>query len=537
MATNGEKKENRPEVDLLLRKSKIVRDGEQALSLRAQEERGRRWAEENGYRVRKVWKENLSAWDDVERPKYDAAMAAVLNGEVPALWCYALDRLSRKGAEAVVPILGKARVIFDYERLDSMNERDRRWIIDRAENAREYSVRLSYNVRQTKKRQRNEGRWLSRAPFGLVADKTTRKLSPNRKLVEGKDYCPWDIVVRIFTSIAEGVSARALARRCNSEGIKTATGKGWRADAIRAIVIHPVYEGWLTVSPGGKSHKSPTLYYNDAGERVQVAADMSEMIPAELADRARRVLSGHQILPGKRRPGRPSKLLVGRLVCAHCGHRMNADGKSYNCQLRAAGGECPTPASAWCTAIEKYVAMRWLSRFTNASPDDPLVRILAERWQALTQPKRTAQYDDAVAAVKAAEAAIEQLANDRAAGLYSGAMGKHFPRLVREAEAKLETTQEQLNTLSGESRLDFAVLTNPLWARLKWRDANPELKRELVGLAIDRILVTRAPKQGARFDGWSRVNIKWADGSDDYSYPAQRKGALQDIWEGRPNAA
>ncbi len=257
---------------------------------------------------------------------------------------------------------------------------------------------------------------------------------------------------------------------------------------------------------------------------------MSEMIPAELADRARRVLSGHQILPGKRRPGRPSKLLVGR-------HRMNADGKSYNCQLRAAGGECPTPASAWCTAIEKYVAMRWLSRFTNASPDDPLVRILAERWQALTQPKRTAQYDDAVAAVKAAEAAIEQLANDRAAGLYSGAMGKHFPRLVREAEAKLETTQEQLNTLSGESRLDFAVLTNPLWARLKWRDANPELKRELVGLAIDRILVTRAPKQGARFDGWSRVNIKWADGSDDYSYPAQRKGALQDIWEGRPNAA
>ncbi|WP_234324603.1 recombinase family protein [Streptomyces albus] len=412
-----------------------------------------------------------------------------------AIQCYALDRFSRKGAEAVVPILGKARVIFDYERLDSMNERDRRWIIDRAENAREYSVRLSYNVRQTKRRQRNEGRWLSRAPFGLVADKVTRKLSPNRKLVKGKDYCPWDIIVRIFTSIAEGVSARALARQFNSEGIKTATGKGWRADAIRAIVIHPVYEGWLTVSPGGKSHKSPTLYYNDAGERVQVAVDMSEMIPAELADRARRVLSGHQILPGKRRPGRPSKLLVGRLVCAHCGHRMNADGKSY------------------------------------------LVYILAERWQALTQPKRTAEYDDAVTAVKAAEAAIEQLANDRAAGLYSGAMGKHFPRLVRDAEARLETAQEQLNAFSGESRLDFAILADPLWARRKWQDASHELRRELVGLAVDRILVTRAPKRGARFDGWSRVTIKWADGSDDYSYPAQRGGVLQDLWEGRPNVA
>ncbi|MGP3968682.1 recombinase family protein [Streptomyces sp. 6N223] len=104
---------DRPEVDLLVRKSKIVRDGEHALSLRAQEQRGRRWADQNGYRVRKVWKENLCAYSDVERPKYDAAMKAVLDGEVPALWCFALDRFSRKGIDAIGPILGKARVIFD----------------------------------------------------------------------------------------------------------------------------------------------------------------------------------------------------------------------------------------------------------------------------------------------------------------------------------------------------------------------------------------------------------------------------------------
>ncbi|MFJ9213729.1 recombinase family protein [Streptomyces sp. NPDC102264] len=88
--------DNRPEVDLLLRKSKVVREGERALSIRAQEERGRAWADANGYRVRKVWKENLSAWSDVKRPKCDAAMDAEPNGEVPALWVYALDRFSRK---------------------------------------------------------------------------------------------------------------------------------------------------------------------------------------------------------------------------------------------------------------------------------------------------------------------------------------------------------------------------------------------------------------------------------------------------------
>ncbi|MFG3253117.1 recombinase family protein [Streptomyces sp. NPDC048172] len=537
MGVREEEKDNRPEVDLLLRKSKIVREGERALSLRAQEERGRSWADANGYRVRKVWKENLSAWSDVERPKYDAAMAAVLNGEVPALWCYALDRFSRKGAEAVVPILGKARVIFDYEDLDSMNERDRRWIIDRAENAREYSVRLSYNVRQTKNRQRNEGRWLSRAPFGLIADKVTRKLSPNREKVAGKTYCPWDLIVRIFTSIAEGVSARGLARQFNSEGIKSATGKGWRADVIRAIVIHPAYEGWLTVSPGGKSHKAPQLYYNPAGERVQVAADMQEMIPADLAERARRVLSGHQILPRKSRPGRPSRLLVGRLVCAHCDHAMRTEGKSYNCQMRAVCGDCPSPASAWCTAIENYVMMRWLARFTNTSPTDPLLRIVAERWDSLTRPQETKEHQDAIAAVKAAEAAIEQLADDRAAGLYAGAMGKHFPRLVQDAEAKLTVAQERAEKLSDHGSVDIAWLLNPLWTQRKWQDAGPELKRDLIGLAIDRITVTRAPKRGVRFNGWDRVEITWADGAADYAYPAFREGVLKDLWEWRPSAA
>lgn len=82
----------KPPADLLVRESKVVREGEHALSLRAQEERGRRWADENGYSVRKVWKENLSAYSDIERPKYDAAMPAVLSGKFPR--CGAVDSRS-----------------------------------------------------------------------------------------------------------------------------------------------------------------------------------------------------------------------------------------------------------------------------------------------------------------------------------------------------------------------------------------------------------------------------------------------------------
>ncbi|MEU6973638.1 recombinase family protein [Kitasatospora aureofaciens] len=149
--------------------------------MQAQEASGRAWAAREGYLVLKVWIDNLFAWSDVERPELDKALAAVLEGEVPALWCAYLDRFTRKGIDDIGPILGKARVIFDYDGLDSSNERDRRWIIDRAEQAREFSNRLSYNItglrarlgvelpfKTTKASMRSRGQWTqaARRPTG-----------------------------------------------------------------------------------------------------------------------------------------------------------------------------------------------------------------------------------------------------------------------------------------------------------------------------------------------------------------------------------
>ncbi|MGW0822883.1 recombinase family protein [Streptomyces sp. NPDC002845] len=115
------------EIDLYLRKSARDREGGRALTFRAQEARGRQWADDNGFTVRKVWKDNIGAWSDTNRPDFDNALAALADGEVHALWCYAVDRWSRKGAGSVVPLLDRGRrIIADYERLDSAEPRDRR---------------------------------------------------------------------------------------------------------------------------------------------------------------------------------------------------------------------------------------------------------------------------------------------------------------------------------------------------------------------------------------------------------------------------
>ncbi|MEU5160470.1 recombinase family protein [Streptomyces sp. NPDC020875] len=510
-------------MDLLLRKSKVVREGERALSIRDQEDRGRRWAEDNGYCVRKVWRENLSAWSDIERPKYDAAMAAVLAGEVPALWVFALDRFSRKGAEAVVPILGKARVIFDYERLDSMDERDRRWIIDRAENAREQSQRLSYNVRSTKATQRKEGRWLGRAPFGLKVDPGTRKLSPNRTpyvcLVGGqREVTPWEVVVRIFTEIAGGTSSRALSRKLNAEGLCTPLGKMWRADSIRAIVIHPVYEGWLTHSPGGKSHTDRVPFLNERGEKVRVVTDavLPDMIAAELAARARRVMSGNQIpkmvaASAAARQGRTAHALSGRLRCDSCKGYMSLDGRSYVCGRHHDGPEaCPAPAMVSRAAIEAYVVKEWSERLHLADDHDPLLVAVAERWQAINQPEESQELADARAEVQAAKAALDRWHSDDRAGFYTGRSARYRIPHKNAAERRLDTAEERLTELAGPGTVDLSLLVNGR-AHKMWDSADPVMRRDLLGLAIDMVTVRKAPGPGHRFNGDARVTFAWAE--------------------------
>jgi hypothetical protein len=306
----------------------------------------------------------------------------------------------------------------------------------------------------------------------------------------------------------------------NAEGIPSATGKTWRADAIRAIVIHPVHEGWLTVSPGGKSHKSPVHYLTESGERVHCVEDdvLPLMIPAELASRARRVLSGHQIIDNSPRPGRAKALLAGRLRCASCGNSMVADGKSYNCQLRASGGACAAPASAWRESIEAYAVDRWLARLSNADLGDPLAVAVAERWTALTRPEESAELIEAMAALKAAEAALDKFHADDRAGFYSGRSARYRMPAKQEAEQRVNAAEERVSALSGGA-VDISFLLNGQ-AAAAWEGASESLRRDLFGLAVDSITVTRAPKQGVRFNGDSRCDIRWAEVAEEYETAA-----------------
>src|SRR5690606_21475104 len=142
------------------------------------------------------------------------------------------------------------RLVFDYERLDSSDPRDRKAIINRAEDAREHSELLSYRVRDTKERQREAGAWLGRPPYGSeIADRLTRKLRHATAEV-APGITAWDVVLRIFTEIAEGRPARQVAIRLNADGIPSSKGEQWGAGVIHRMLSSPVYEGWQAITTG-----------------------------------------------------------------------------------------------------------------------------------------------------------------------------------------------------------------------------------------------------------------------------------------------
>lgn len=487
------------EIDLYLRRSKIAREGTEALTFQTQEARGRRWAEQNNYTVRKVWKDNLSAWADTRRPDFEKALAALERKEVPALWCYAVDRFGRNGASIVAKLLESGiRLIFAYEHLDSAEPRDHERIITDAVSAKAASDLLSYRVRDTKQTQRNRGIWLGAAPFGLEKDADGQLRHDSH----------WSTVIRVLTDVADGFTPRAVARRLTAGEIGSPKGGPWNSSTVRRIVFNPVYESWQVVAMS-RRYTWPVAYRDEKGNRVRVFADGVKPAPAELVEKARRVHAGHQRGPLGPRSGKATHLLTGLLRCAGCSSKMPTCGRSYVCSGHAMGKPCQAPASAMRARIEPYVFGEWLAKVGSADLDagDPLMIAVADRWAALTAPKETEEARVALAAVKAADAAIEQLANDRAVGLYSGAMGKHFPRLVAEAEEMLKEAQDR----ERHSRaVDLTIFDDQDMMESAWDAADLPLRRDLLRVAIDKITVTQASRRGAPFEGDDRCTIEWA---------------------------
>ncbi|WP_225839516.1 hypothetical protein [Streptomyces sp. NK08204] len=64
---------------------------------------------------------------------------------------------------------GPGRLVFEHDNLDSVDERDKRWILNRAMDAKEYRDQLFAGTRDTKQQQQVDGQWITaQPPYGYA---------------------------------------------------------------------------------------------------------------------------------------------------------------------------------------------------------------------------------------------------------------------------------------------------------------------------------------------------------------------------------
>ncbi|WP_043477745.1 recombinase family protein [Kitasatospora sp. MBT66] len=498
-------------LDLLLRKSQVVRGTavRDILSLKAQETRGRAWGKDNGYEIRRVYRENLSAYKKgVKRPEFDSAVHALLEGDSDCLWVYDSSRYSRQGAGDVLKILDVPgrRLVFDLDRLDTNIPEDRSRIVGKAEDAREYSRVLSEKVRGTKATQREEGKWLTMPPYGL-------KVTKKRKLKHGKF---WPVIERIHREAAEGKSNRKIALGLTADGFRATRGGPFRSNTVGKILRNPVYLGWQVVTVNGHHQ----LYLNAKGKPVRVFAKGVEPIPQEVWDKHRKIaakIDRRTNLPTVEEQEKPVERspASGLMWCDGGGrdpkkhHNATIHGNSFRCgPLNLGLKTCPDPVSGMRTTVERLLGEEWHKKVTTSSPLDPVMLAVAEGWVALAHPEESQKESEARGQIKLAEEAVAKLDRLNAGGAYMGRDGEEtFINLRRAAVEDVESAREEWEAVA-KPMADIAVLRDPERCLKLWESGDAHYRGQLLRLAIERVYLKKAPYSGARLKA-DRLHIVW----------------------------
>lgn len=245
------------------------------------------------------------------------------------------------------------------------------------------SARKSAAVKDGLRRRRDE----RKQPVGPVA----QGYMVDSTAVDGRlltrrviDPATRPIIERIFDSIEAGETFGEVARALNTEGLRTARGKPWKASTLRTLVMNEAYAG---------AKNYPAIIDPERWARIQ--AGLRRMDPTAVQRRN-----------GGRPPAEDSYFLrsIGR--CAKCGAtlytREQAAGRMYVCANRRTGtGLCdaePIPAAL----LEGWV-LQHLDVFVGQ----------AEAWIDEQVQQRGAEHDNRIAALERERAMLADLDRQR----------------------------------------------------------------------------------------------------------------------------
>jgi len=184
-----------------------------------------------------------------------------------------------------------------------------------------------------------EGCWAGgKAPYGYDYNRDTKKLIINKTEA--------GIVRRIFQEYCTGKSMSYIANMLNGDKVlpRWSSGKGWRATAVRNILINPLYKGTQIVN----RH----MHISDIA-KVDMSTAIIISVPAIVKAKDWQLAQQHLIDNKRIRPVREDKwLLQGMVTCGECGLSFKSEGhpkhRYYSCRGRLKQNH--VDGSAKCTS-------------------------------------------------------------------------------------------------------------------------------------------------------------------------------------------
>jgi site-specific DNA recombinase len=298
----------------------------------------------------------------LDRPGFEAMMAAVNAGRIKAIVTEDMSRISRDFADSAhifkllqfrqVPLLGVADGIDTSTKHAKLSFTVKSLVAD-----------IYLDDLRDKTLRGLEGRALDGFATGNVAfgfhtvPATEPGVTGNRIAIHEAEA---PIVRRIFTESRDGRSLTTIAHGLNRDGIPSPrVGSkhkcfGWGASTIRAILYNERYIGvwrfkerqWVKVP--GTNRRQPRA--RNAAEVMVKERPELRIIEQKLWDhvQARLALLKEKYAGGRQKGGltfkRAPYLLSGILVCAACGAPMSMNGGSharyYRCQTNKTKGTC-----------------------------------------------------------------------------------------------------------------------------------------------------------------------------------------------------
>jgi site-specific DNA recombinase len=491
-----------------------------------------------------------SGWDPkVVRPEFEEMMAAVRAGHVDAVVVFSLSRLTRQGALEAMLIneeLAKHGVLLvsvEEPYLDTSTPMGVAIFGLIAALAQQESDMKSAYITATKETLRAAGSHVSgMAPYGFKSTREPRGELVVVKLVPDPTEAPY---VRDMVSWAlEGMTASAIARKLNAEGVPTKAADmtarvtarrergiskplertAWVSSTVLRILRDPRLAGYAAERQGTKR----VILRDDSGAPL-VAHE--GIVPADDWWRLQDVLDGRapQVV---RQGGRSVPSLLGgagMLFCGVCGSSMVTDKRNgkplYRCNRAQSGAVAGHGGLAInMDAADDVVARTVWGRLTALDPRDPEdLEWLAEAARRFAAQADTGERQAELAAARAelehVREALRTLYADRQAGLYAGATGTAmFAESVERLTAHEARVNDRVTELERDKRGTIAIPSewtdpegDPLGPESTWGSWDLEERRNFLAFLVDRITVAKSIGRGRNANTGDRVTVHWAE--------------------------